>query len=219
MLVSEQFDGVPWLERVHQCGSLWDASEMGDRADVHCYTPAGVRAQARLAARRGPHPRPRHRPAPGRMTAVRASLGRNAGVHRLVSAPSRDPTALLSPARHAERRAPAGARLRRARPRLRGDRRALPAPARALPAARAQRPAGRGRPAGDVRERVALAAARHRRARPAPVAVPHRPQPGRQRAVARGAARGRRRRRGRAAWRPARARRPRPSSARRSSAR
>ena len=30
---------MPWLERVHQCGSLWDASEMGDRADVHCYTP------------------------------------------------------------------------------------------------------------------------------------------------------------------------------------
>ena len=56
VLVSEQFDGVPWLERVHQCGSLWDASEMGDRADVHCYTPAGVRAQARLAARRGPRP-------------------------------------------------------------------------------------------------------------------------------------------------------------------
>ncbi len=39
VLVSEQFDGVPWLERVHQCGSLWDASEMGGRADVHCYTP------------------------------------------------------------------------------------------------------------------------------------------------------------------------------------
>ena len=39
VLVSEQFDGVPWLERVHQCGSLWDAAEMGARADVHCYTP------------------------------------------------------------------------------------------------------------------------------------------------------------------------------------
>ena len=39
VLVSAQFDGVPWLERVHQCGSLWDASEMGDHADVHCYTP------------------------------------------------------------------------------------------------------------------------------------------------------------------------------------
>ncbi|MGZ6697248.1 MAG: hypothetical protein ACXVFL_16595 [Solirubrobacteraceae bacterium] len=39
VLVSEQFDGVPWLERVHQCGSLWDAGEMGARADVHCYTP------------------------------------------------------------------------------------------------------------------------------------------------------------------------------------
>ncbi len=40
VLVSEGFDGVPWLERVHQCGSLWDAFEMGGRAVVHCYTPA-----------------------------------------------------------------------------------------------------------------------------------------------------------------------------------
>ena len=40
VLVSSGFDGVPWLERVHQAGSLWDASEMGDRAEVHCYTPA-----------------------------------------------------------------------------------------------------------------------------------------------------------------------------------
>ena len=39
VLVSEHFDGVPWLERVHQCGSLWDAMEMGAPADVHCYTP------------------------------------------------------------------------------------------------------------------------------------------------------------------------------------
>ena len=40
VLVSEFFDGVPWLERVYQAGSLWDASEMGAPADVHCYTPA-----------------------------------------------------------------------------------------------------------------------------------------------------------------------------------
>jgi hypothetical protein len=40
VLVSSGFDGVPWLERVHQAGSLWDAAEMGDRAEVHCYTPA-----------------------------------------------------------------------------------------------------------------------------------------------------------------------------------
>jgi uncharacterized protein len=39
VLVSAGFDGVPWLERVHQAGSMWDASEMGDRAEVHCYTP------------------------------------------------------------------------------------------------------------------------------------------------------------------------------------
>lgn len=39
VLVSEFFDGVPWLERVYQAGALWDAREMGADADVHCYTP------------------------------------------------------------------------------------------------------------------------------------------------------------------------------------
>jgi hypothetical protein len=39
VLISEGFAGVPWLERVYQAGSLWDAAEMGDLADVHCYTP------------------------------------------------------------------------------------------------------------------------------------------------------------------------------------
>jgi hypothetical protein len=39
VLVSEYFDGVPWLERVYVAGSLWDAYEMGAPADVHCYTP------------------------------------------------------------------------------------------------------------------------------------------------------------------------------------
>jgi hypothetical protein len=38
ILVSQGFDGVPWLERVYQAGSLWDASEMMFPADVHCYT-------------------------------------------------------------------------------------------------------------------------------------------------------------------------------------
>ena len=53
VLVSEAFDGIPWLERVYQAGSLWDASEMGAAADVQCYTPAEFErkrgAQARLA--------------------------------------------------------------------------------------------------------------------------------------------------------------------------
>lgn len=40
VLVSEAFDGMPWLERVYQAGSLWDADEMGAPADVHCYTAA-----------------------------------------------------------------------------------------------------------------------------------------------------------------------------------
>ena len=39
VLVSEHFDGIPWLERVHVTGSLWDAHEMGARAELHCYTP------------------------------------------------------------------------------------------------------------------------------------------------------------------------------------
>jgi len=39
VLISSAFDGTPWLERVHVAGNLWDASEMGARADVHCYTP------------------------------------------------------------------------------------------------------------------------------------------------------------------------------------
>jgi hypothetical protein len=59
ILVSEAFGGVPWLERVYQCGSLWDASEMASPADVHCYTGAEFARKAerltvvREAARRG----------------------------------------------------------------------------------------------------------------------------------------------------------------------
>jgi hypothetical protein len=40
VLVSDNFDGVPWLERVYVAGTLWDAYEMGAPADVHAYTPA-----------------------------------------------------------------------------------------------------------------------------------------------------------------------------------
>jgi len=40
VFVSEAYDGIPWLERVYLAGSLWDGYEMGDRVDVHCYTPA-----------------------------------------------------------------------------------------------------------------------------------------------------------------------------------
>jgi hypothetical protein len=39
VLVSSGFDGMPWLERVYQASALWDALEMGDGADLHCYTP------------------------------------------------------------------------------------------------------------------------------------------------------------------------------------
>jgi hypothetical protein len=40
VLVSEGYDGVPWLERVYVAGSLWDGLEMGTPAEVHCYTKA-----------------------------------------------------------------------------------------------------------------------------------------------------------------------------------
>jgi uncharacterized protein len=39
VLISDYFEGVPWLERVYQASTLWDRSEMGAPADVHCYTP------------------------------------------------------------------------------------------------------------------------------------------------------------------------------------
>lgn len=38
VLISDYFDGVPWLERVYQASTLWDRAEMGAPADVHCYT-------------------------------------------------------------------------------------------------------------------------------------------------------------------------------------
>ena len=46
VLMSDAFDGVPWLERVYVAGNLWDAAEMGERADVHCYTPAELERRA-----------------------------------------------------------------------------------------------------------------------------------------------------------------------------
>ncbi|HWI21874.1 MAG TPA: hypothetical protein VNT22_04570 [Baekduia sp.] len=39
VLVSEDFAGVPWIERVYHAAALWEADEMGARVDVHCYTP------------------------------------------------------------------------------------------------------------------------------------------------------------------------------------
>lgn len=40
LLVSEAFGAVPWLERVHQASSDWDAAAMGAPAEFHCYTRA-----------------------------------------------------------------------------------------------------------------------------------------------------------------------------------
>ncbi len=59
IFVSEHFDGIPWLERVYQAASLWDAHEMGSRAEIHCYTPAEYQRKVRAlpvlrrVARRG----------------------------------------------------------------------------------------------------------------------------------------------------------------------
>ena len=54
VLVSPGFDGVPWLERVRQAEALWDAAEMGDAAEVHCYTPVEFeRKLTQLPAVRG----------------------------------------------------------------------------------------------------------------------------------------------------------------------
>ncbi len=51
ILVSKAFEGMPWLERVYHAGSLWDGLEMGDPADVHCYTP-GEFERKRVTLRR-----------------------------------------------------------------------------------------------------------------------------------------------------------------------
>lgn len=51
VLVSAAFDGVPWLERVYHAANLWDVSEMGSDADVHCYTPAELARKVQRLAR------------------------------------------------------------------------------------------------------------------------------------------------------------------------
>ena len=74
VLVSEHFDGVPWLERVYVAGTLWDAYEMGAPADIHCYTSReferkgeqmpGVREAAEQASSCCPSPRAEPFPGP-----------------------------------------------------------------------------------------------------------------------------------------------------------
>jgi hypothetical protein len=51
VLVSEAFEGVPWLERVYQAANLWDAGEMGDVAELHCYTPPELERKVERLAR------------------------------------------------------------------------------------------------------------------------------------------------------------------------
>jgi hypothetical protein len=51
LLVSEAFGGIPWLERVYVAANLWDVSEMGHRADIHCYTPGELERKAQTLKR------------------------------------------------------------------------------------------------------------------------------------------------------------------------
>ena len=46
VLVSDAYNGVPWLDRVYQAASLWDGLEMGAAVDVHCYTHAEFERKA-----------------------------------------------------------------------------------------------------------------------------------------------------------------------------
>ena len=47
VLVSDAYNGVPWLDRVYQAGSLWDGLEMSAPVDVHCYTQAEFERKVR----------------------------------------------------------------------------------------------------------------------------------------------------------------------------
>ena len=51
VLVSDGFDGVPWLERVYVAESLWDALEMGAPVEAHCYTPAELERRVEAVPR------------------------------------------------------------------------------------------------------------------------------------------------------------------------
>ena len=42
VLVSQAFDGMPWLERTTTARNLWDSGTMQGGVDVHCYTPAEI---------------------------------------------------------------------------------------------------------------------------------------------------------------------------------
>ena len=175
VLVSEHFDGVPWLERVYQARfAVGRAARWARAAEVHCYTPAeferkreqlkvvraGRRSRARAVAR------------------ARVTNRRDLGVsQRTYAVPVADP------APHPDRRAPGRAGARRSRARLRGDRRALPQAAAARGAPRASGGARGGRAAAGAAGRLDGAAARRRGARAAAVAVPDRPQHGAQRAA------------------------------------
>jgi uncharacterized protein len=48
LLVSQAFDGTPWLERVHQAESLWDGETMGAAVEAHCYTPVELERKREL---------------------------------------------------------------------------------------------------------------------------------------------------------------------------
>ena len=152
VLVSEHFDGVPWLERVYVTGTLWDAYEMGAPADMHAYTPAEFeRKREALPAVRDAAEWGLELLARTRVALRTFFAGRRVtpGDTR-VSQGHADSFAVLRPAAHPVRRATGRARARRARAGVRGDRRALSRGAAAGRAALSARGAGRGRAAAGV---------------------------------------------------------------------
>ena len=42
VLVSDGFNGMPWLERTTTARNLWDSGAMQGGVDVHCYTSAEI---------------------------------------------------------------------------------------------------------------------------------------------------------------------------------
>ena len=188
VLVSEHFDGVPWLERVYVTGTLWDAYEMGAQADMHAYTPAEFERKrenmpaVRDAAEWGLELLPEHAELrgqaplgfePRRATAcvTRGGTSRVAGACRFLRRPpsccAPSPTSGWSSSRAAGTERAFEAIVERYRGAL------LRAARRYLPDARAE----------DALQqaylvRVERSAARRRGARPARLAVPDRPQHG-----------------------------------------
>ena len=128
VLVSPGFDGVPWLERVHQAEALWDAAEMGDARRGALLHAGRAGAQARGAAARARRGRAadrvpaRDNPPERRSYRWRAAFAAPRGCRYDVH----DADPLRDPAAHADRCAPRRSGAPGPRAGVRGDRGALP---------------------------------------------------------------------------------------------